>query len=99
MQVFVVLPSDLDENDWAYIDEDRVKCGGCLWDVSRLYVLANSKQEAIRLVKKGEAGLCGECFMEMVVENAWQIISEEEQKILNFGKTYLHAHKPLNEQE
>lgn len=66
MKVFIVTPKDLDEDDWNYVNEDEVKCSHCLWKVTRLFVLANSKEEAVMLVKRGDAGLCGECFSEML---------------------------------
>ncbi|MEM3095511.1 MAG: hypothetical protein QXV62_00745 [Nitrososphaerota archaeon] len=37
--------------------EDEVKCGGCNWEVTRLYVLADTEEEAVELVRMGEAGL------------------------------------------
>lgn len=69
MRLFIVLPEDLSEEDWNYVNEYEVKCGGCNWKVSRLYVLANSKEEAVKLVKKGLAGLCGDCMCDMLAEN------------------------------
>ena len=47
---------------------ETVKCGGCLWRTSAFYVLAENKEEALELVQKGEAGLCGDCFGELLVE-------------------------------
>jgi hypothetical protein len=71
VKVFVVLPSDLSEEDWAYVSEEEVKCGCCLWNVTRLFVLADSKEEAVELVKRGDAGLCGECFAELLAEEGF----------------------------
>lgn len=48
--------------------EDSVKCGCCNWRMSKLFVLATSKEEAMELVKSGSAGLCGDCFSEMLSE-------------------------------
>jgi hypothetical protein len=71
VKVFVVLPSDLSEDDWAYVNEEEVKCGCCLWNVTKLFVLADSKEEAVELVKRGDAGLCGECFAELLAEEGF----------------------------
>ena len=47
---------------------ETVKCGGCLWRTSAFYVLAESKEEALELIQKGEAGLCGDCFGELLAD-------------------------------
>jgi hypothetical protein len=70
-KMFVVLPEDVDEN----LAGDWIKCGGCGWRVSRLYVLANSKEEAVKLVKSGDAGLCGDCVCDMLAEGDYEITS------------------------
>jgi len=61
MKVFVVA-----EGEW-------VKCGGCNWPVYHLYALANSQDEANELYKSGDAGLCGDCLAEMLVEMKYEI--------------------------
>lgn len=48
--------------------EGQVKCNGCNWEVSRLFVRAESRDEAEELLVSGDAGLCGECFSELLVE-------------------------------
>ena len=47
---------------------ETLKCGGCLWRTSAFYVLAESKEEALELIQKGEAGLCGDCFGELLAD-------------------------------
>jgi hypothetical protein len=47
---------------------DELKCYGCGWRVTNLYVLATSKSEAISLYLSEDAGLCGDCFSEMLME-------------------------------
>jgi hypothetical protein len=47
---------------------DELKCYGCGWRVTNLYVLATSKSEARRLYMSKDAGLCGDCFSEMLME-------------------------------
>jgi len=50
------------------LDAKGAKCGGCNWESNPQYVLASTKQEALSLLKSGEAGLCGNCFCDMLVE-------------------------------
>ncbi|MEM2352153.1 MAG: hypothetical protein QXT26_07075 [Thermoproteota archaeon] len=72
MKMFIVKAEDLPKK-YRSGGGDVVKCGGCNWEVSKLYVLANSKKEAVKLVKNGEAGLCGDCMCEMIAEEEWEI--------------------------
>ena len=66
-QLFV-LPDDLLEGDM-----EEFKCGGCNWRVSRLYVYAKTEEEAIQMYKDGEAGLCGSCICDILVESNYRI--------------------------
>lgn len=50
------------------IDGELVKCGGCNWKTSLFFVLANTREEAIKLLVSGDPGLCGECYAEMLTE-------------------------------
>jgi len=43
------------------------KCGYCLWD-GPLYALAESQEAAEALYEKGDAGLCGECLIDLMVD-------------------------------
>ncbi len=52
---------------------NEVKCGCCNWEVTHLYVLANSKKEARRLLKDGDAGLCGSCMCDLLTEEKYEI--------------------------
>jgi hypothetical protein len=45
-----------------------VKCGECNWEVDRLFVQAESREDAIQLLVEGEAGLCGDCYGRMLVD-------------------------------
>jgi hypothetical protein len=50
------------------IGEDHAHCCGCNWEVTRLYVLAETQTEAKQLLLSGDAGLCGECYASMLTE-------------------------------
>jgi len=58
--------------------EDEVKCGGCNWRTYNLYVLADTREEAKDLLRKGEAGLCGECMCDLLSEGKYRILTEED---------------------
>jgi hypothetical protein len=54
-------------SDEALAKAGEVKCGGCNWSVSSLYALAESQDEADSLFLSGDAGLCGDCLCELLV--------------------------------
>lgn len=68
LMVFRIVPDD--------IDVDELKCGYCNWRVYRVWVLASSKEDAIKLVESGDAGLCGECMMELFEKIGRKIVVE-----------------------
>jgi hypothetical protein len=80
MKIFTIFPTDLSEEDWNYSGKEEVKCGGCNWAVTKLYVLAESRSEAVKLVKEGLAGLCSECFMEMIVQQGFELKHPAEKR-------------------
>ena len=49
-----------------YGDEPKPKCGGCGWRVNRLYAFEGENID--------EVGLCAECFMEMLVEEGYEVV-------------------------
>jgi len=63
-----------------YYDRERIgshygqfKCGGCNWEVSFLYVLAESEEEARRLYLGGDAGLCDSCIADILVNGVYEV--------------------------
>ena len=79
MKVFTILPTDLSRKCWNYVSKEEVKCGHCNWRVTRLFVIAESKREAIKLVEEGQAGLCGECFAEMLANKGYELKIPEKR--------------------
>jgi hypothetical protein len=63
-------------------NDEELKCGGCNWHVSNLFVLATNKKEALRMYRRGEAGLCGDCFGEMLREDMPPIIIDGHGEVL-----------------
>ncbi len=61
----------IEENiPFTLFSDGRIKCGGCGWGCDRLYVHADDREEAIKLLKSGYDGMCGECYAEMLADNA-----------------------------
>jgi len=52
------------------IVKEDAKCGGCNWPASHQYVLATTEKEAKALYRRGEAGLCGDCMCDLLVEGS-----------------------------
>jgi len=52
------------------IVKEGAKCGGCNWEASHQYVIATTEKEAKALYRRGEAGLCGDCMSDMLVEGS-----------------------------
>ena len=52
------------------------KCGSCNWEKEIQYVIADTQENAENLVETGNAGLCGDCMCDMLMEN--YVISKEE---------------------
>ena len=65
LRMFAVTARDLNRGE--------LKCNNCLWRVKTLYALASSREEAVKLVEEGEAGLCGSCMCDAVAEEGWEI--------------------------
>jgi hypothetical protein len=52
--------------------EYEVVCQGCGWRTAKVYVLADSKDEALGLAKDG-AHLCGECLAAALAEQGREV--------------------------
>lgn len=67
-----------------YEDEDKNiyfrKCGGCNWEISYCYVLADSYDGAIQELIANERGLCGECMSDLLVDGEWNMSPNTPQK-------------------
>jgi hypothetical protein len=61
---------------------EELKCRGCNWRVTNLYILAETPKEAVKLYLEGEAGLCGDCYGEMLREmtNGEIILINDEEE-------------------
>jgi len=68
-------------------DEEEKKCGSCNWKVAKVYLLAESQEEADKLYEESgeEDGeprdLCGDCMYEMLVETSYTIDNEPKEGI------------------
>ena len=59
------------------------KCGCCNWQVSKVYLLAETEEQADQIFNEsGEEdneprGLCGDCMCEMLMETGYTIDNEK----------------------
>ena len=58
---------------------EGAKCSGCNWEVSRLYVLSESRRVAIHLLRIGDAGLCSSCICDLLSEKKYRIYPPSEK--------------------
>ena len=58
---------------------DEVKCGGCNWKVRTLYALVDENVEVIGDRFFEEYGLCANCFAEMLAEEGYEIVVNDEK--------------------
>jgi len=58
--------------------EEGWKCNYCRWPASHACVIADTEEEARRLIQNGEAGLCGECMTDLLSEKGYAIVKIEE---------------------
>ena len=56
------------------VEREGAKCGGCNWGVDLLYAYADSQEQATELYVAGEAGLCGSCMSDLLVETGYEIV-------------------------
>ena len=49
--------------------ENGIKCGGCGWRVNWLYSFEHEDIDKF--------GLCADCFMEMIVEDGFDVVKKE----------------------
>ena len=54
------------------------QCGHCGWCTTRIYVVADTHEQAVQLLESEEAGLCGDCMCDMLSECNYNITHEEE---------------------
>ena len=58
--------------------EEGWKCNYCRWPASHACVIADTEEEARRLIQNEEAGLCGECMTDLLSEQGYAIVKIEE---------------------
>lgn len=51
--------------------DEETKCGCCNWSVRNLYAIARSQADANALFRSGDAGMCGDCLAEMIMNERW----------------------------
>jgi hypothetical protein len=68
------------------VETDGGKCGCCNWGVTRLYLLADSQEDADELYEfyreDDGSGLCGDCMADMLVEGGYEIVSPDAKAVV-----------------
>jgi hypothetical protein len=57
--------------------KDEVQCGGCLYLTDRMFVMAETKTQALDAITRVGLGLCGNCIAELIAEKGWSISRDE----------------------
>ena len=57
---------------YAKLIEPEDKCPSCNWETTRVFVLADSFEEAEELIARG-TWLCGECMSDLLSESDYEI--------------------------
>lgn len=75
------------EDIYDYLDKNLEshefdgKCGYCNWDTERFYVLADSKEEALEIIRQivenEGSPLCGTCICDMLSEENYIIAPKD----------------------
>ena len=55
--------------------DKRKKCPACGWKTGRIFVIAETKEEAERMYREEGIGMCGECLCELLAERKYKIIN------------------------
>ena len=58
----------------ADITDDGVKCPSCGWRTTVLYVIAESRDEAEKMIREGDAGICGGCMAELLTTENYKVM-------------------------
>ncbi len=53
--------------------EESEKCGSCNWHATKVFLMADSQEEANALYGENDRGLCGECMAELLQEKGYSI--------------------------
>jgi len=58
------------------VGEDE-KCGCCNWRVANVYLIAETREEAEKLYKENNRGLCADCLVELIIEYGWEVTKKK----------------------
>ena len=59
------------------VGEDE-KCGGCNWKVSKVFLMGETKEDAMEAYRENDRGLCGDCMCEMLTEEEYAITAKPQ---------------------
>jgi len=61
----------------SFHGRDEVQCGGCLYLTDRMFVVAETRTQALDAITRVGLGLCGNCIAELIAEKGWSISRDE----------------------
>lgn len=64
---------------------EEIRCCGCGWRVSNLYLIADSEEEAKKLHEDEGMGLCAECICELIREKDYELFSGDMDELEEFA--------------
>jgi hypothetical protein len=62
-----------------FVGKEEVQCGGCLHQTDRLFVVAETKLQALRAINRKKMGICGNCIAELIAKEGWNIVSSGDR--------------------
>jgi len=66
------------EDGEEYENGDDGKCGDCNWEVSYVYLMADTLDGAIEAFHENHRGLCGNCMCELLAECKYTITPRQD---------------------
>ena len=59
-------------------DKAEAQCG-CSQTTTRLYVVAETKLQALRAINRRKQGICGGCIAALIAKENWNIVSSGDR--------------------
>ena len=60
-------------------EKDEAQCSGCLHSTNRLFVVAETKLQALRAINRRKLGLCGDCVAGLIATEGWSIVASGDR--------------------
>ena len=60
-------------------EKKAAQCGGCQHQTDRLFVVAETKLQALRAINRKKQGICGNCIATLITKEGWSIVSSGDR--------------------